>query len=165
MSSLHSTKYLVAVIVDVVGLKPGREPVGCCSPPAIIMFDPDFNFPRAVLSCCCSADGSPSRMAPVFFFFLQEARCSASAFRFNNLSELNKTTIQGSGLDGSHAFVTCACASVPCRRQAPAVPRERNQHATPRPAAAPAARRCPPMNPSRAAVVVLLVLWLANNKL
>lgn len=162
MSPLHSTKYLVAVIVDVVGLKPWKR--ACCPPPAIIMFDPDFNFPRAVLSCCCSADGNPSRMAPVFFF-LQEARCSASAFRFNNLSELNKTTIQGNGLDGSHAFVTCACASVPCRRQAPAVPRERNQHATPRPAAAPAARRCPPMNPSRAAVVVLLVLWLANNKL
>lgn len=151
--------------MDAVGLKPGREPVGCCPPPAIIMFDPDFNFSRAVLSCCCSsADGSPSRMAPVCVCVcLQEARCSASAFRFNNLSELNKTTIQGNGLDGSHAFVTCA--SVPCRRQAPAVPRERDRHATPRPAAAPAARRCPPMNPSRAAVVVLLVLWLANNKL
>lgn len=98
----------------------------------------------------CGAEAHHARL-----FVFQEACCSALGFDL-----IENTTYPGllprawgGCLHGSHASV--APAYVPCRRQAPAGPRE-NRHATARPAAR--RRRCPPMNASRS-VIGLVVGW------
>lgn len=94
----------------------------------------------------CGAEAHHARL-----FVFQEACCSAFGFNLSENTTYQSLRPRGGCLHGSHASVTPA--SVPCRRQAPAVPRE-NRHATAR----PAARRCPPMNASRR-VIGLAVGW------
>lgn len=92
MSPLHSTKYLVAVIVDVVGLKPWKRAWW-------LLLTTCHNYVRSgfqSFTCCpvvqmqCGSDG-----ASVFC-----RKHAALRLRSGSTTCLN-STIQGNGLDGS----------------------------------------------------------------